>query len=543
MLPRFISPPSSLPAGSQVWAYLRDSGGEGQDRSVQRQRDEVRAYARQHHLSVVRWFVDEARSGGSVAGRDDFASMIDAISGGERPDGILLWNYARFARNLEEAAYYKAMIRKHGVIIHSLTDPIPEGIWERAIETLIDISNEEKRRQTSRDVKSELRKLVLEHGAMPGTPPRGFMREPLPPMPNPRTGKTRVLHRWTPDPGLVPVVQRAFEMRARGASLAEIQKQTRLYGSINSWRTFFSNPIYKGLLIYGDLRIPDYCTPVVTPELWEAANLVGRQRARPQAKSPHNPRRVNSSYILSGLVYCQECGAPVNGKGVKHWPYYTCSRRVRRRDCFARRMPARALEEGVITALLENVLTLENMIAMQTRMKTHYEKAQDVNKTERRALDRQLATVKKEITNLTRAIGERGHSKALLDALDQAEIRKTEIEIQLAALRESMKPLPEYTPLSMAELAEQLRADLTGDDEGVKRNLLRALITRIVAHRTDDKIEAVVYYIPPQNANTPGNARGGGQLGQRGSAPTGSATVDLIQVNIPVKKHKAPLRA
>ena len=45
------------------------------------------------------------------------------------------------------------------------------------------------------------------------------------------------------------------------------------------------------------------------------------------------------------------------------------------------------------------------------------------------------------------------------------------------------------------------------------------MISRIIAKRTDDKIMAAVYYIPPQQAITPGESGGNGELGLRGSAP------------------------
>jgi len=39
-----------------------------------------------------------------------------------RPNGIITWNYARFARDLDDSQYYKATLRKGGIVIHSLND-------------------------------------------------------------------------------------------------------------------------------------------------------------------------------------------------------------------------------------------------------------------------------------------------------------------------------------------------------------------------------------------------------------------------------------
>jgi DNA invertase Pin-like site-specific DNA recombinase len=75
-MPDYLPPPTALKAGSTVWAYLRDSGGPSQGESIERQRDEISNYCTRHSLQLVHVFVDEARSGGSADGRDDFSRMI-----------------------------------------------------------------------------------------------------------------------------------------------------------------------------------------------------------------------------------------------------------------------------------------------------------------------------------------------------------------------------------------------------------------------------------------------------------------------------------
>ena len=70
-------PPSTLLPGSIVDTYLRDSGNEKQDRSVQSQLMEVQAYCQAHQL-VLRHIYKDTRSGKSIVGRKDFERMIDA---------------------------------------------------------------------------------------------------------------------------------------------------------------------------------------------------------------------------------------------------------------------------------------------------------------------------------------------------------------------------------------------------------------------------------------------------------------------------------
>lgn len=60
-----LPPPSTLPPGSIVDSYRRDSGGMRQGQSTDQQLTEIEAFCRQHNLVHRHRFVDEARSGGS----------------------------------------------------------------------------------------------------------------------------------------------------------------------------------------------------------------------------------------------------------------------------------------------------------------------------------------------------------------------------------------------------------------------------------------------------------------------------------------------
>src|SRR5690242_14757976 len=139
----YIAPPSNLPPGSIVDSYTRDSGGARQDRSVPQQHGEIDAYCAKWGLTLRHRFSDVAESGGSTVGRDDFNYMVDFYeTKSNRPTGLLLWNYARFARDIDDSQLNKIVIRRWGVVIHSLNDQVPEGRPGRIMEFLIDVGNE-----------------------------------------------------------------------------------------------------------------------------------------------------------------------------------------------------------------------------------------------------------------------------------------------------------------------------------------------------------------------------------------------------------------
>lgn len=200
----YLPPPSTLPPGSIVDSYRRDSGGPRQDKSTDQQLDEITAYCQKYNLIHRNKFVDAAKSGGSTTERDSFNKMLRIYEDkAQRPDGLLLWNYARFARDIDDSQLNKIIIRRWGIAIHSLNDQIPEGDYGRFIEFFIDMANEEKRKQTSIDAKRGLRDLVQNYGCVPGVPPVGFQHKPVQ-IGQRRDGSNHVAHRWDPDPDFIP---------------------------------------------------------------------------------------------------------------------------------------------------------------------------------------------------------------------------------------------------------------------------------------------------------------------------------------------------
>lgn len=505
----YLPPPSSLPKTSIVDCYIRDSGGDRQDQSTHQQLAEIQSYCLQHGLILRHHFIDEARSGGSTAGRDDFNRMIDLYRHpDQRPRGLLLWNYARFTRDLDDAIYYKALLRNRGINVHSLTDPIPEGQYGRIIEFFIDISNEEKRRQTSTDAKRGLRDLVLKHGCVPGTPPRGFMRQPVK-IGTRRDGASHTAHRWVPDPDLIPRVKLAFQLKAAGASLAQIHKETKLYTGINGYKALFTNQLFIGILQFGDLTIENYCKPVIDMKTWNAVQK--RIETHSQAKyDRHHPRRAHTPYVLSGLVFCGECGSPMSANTVSGGQRgrneaYRCSRAKRRAGCTASRIGRRKLETAVFDTLNQYILipdVLEEMFTIEARSIDHIENRKETQLATLHAEKKKLAS---QIANLTRAIADKGHSEALLNRLTQLESQRAQINTEIRELEAlHIVKSPPLTRDQIVALSKTMQEKLTLSLPEQIRTILLDFVHEIRVHKNDqDQIEGTITYYLPSGSSPP----------------------------------------
>jgi site-specific DNA recombinase len=528
MTSRYFPPPASLTPNSIVDTYLRDSGGEKQDRSVDSQLTEVKAFCQHHGLTLRHIYADKARSGKSIVGRERFDQMIAEIDVGlDLPHGLIIWDYARFARNTKDAVYNIALIENKGVVVHSLTDDIPDSEYRDLIRFVKHMGNENERKKNSAAVKREMRQLVREHGAMFGrTPPRGFKREPLPPIRNERTGELRQLHKWVPDPEMVPLVKRAFEMRAAGETVSRIRTATGLYSTPRGFTEFFKNKLYIGVMEFGDIVIPNYCEPIIDSKTWDEVQRLSLRKRIPRENRDH-PRRVASSFLLSGLIHCQECGSPMSAYSMNGYDYYVCARRKAKHTCNSRRIPRSPIETEVIRQLEEHMLTLEHLLLVQAEIQNAWALHANDHMESRREIDKRLATVRKKIKNITDAIEEHGSSKSLIKALDNLELQEADLRAEQTRLDEIRTP-HEYTRPQLAEIAEQIKQDLHSPDIAQRRAVLRGVVERILAKRTDTTILGVMQCIP---LNYKGNAT---------VPPWGHASLTLFELTIPVTPRKAP---
>jgi DNA invertase Pin-like site-specific DNA recombinase len=465
MADHYSPPPPGLPAGARVWAYLRDSGGPSQERSVDQQEKEVTAYCKRHKLMLVKIFRDVARSGGSVIGRDQFMSMIELSEEEDaRPQAILIWNFARFARDLIDSNYYKATLRKRGILIHSLTDQIPaDDFAAQLMEMFIDLSNQEKRRQTSRDVKRGLKDLVRQ-GYSPGIPPRGYVAVKVA-IGEKRDGMPRVVSKWEPDPVLAEYVRIAWQLRAQGKSYQEITRATRgkLYTGTNSWHAFFRNKAYLGIGKSGDLEVPDHHEPLITQEVWDAVQkLYGPTQTRGRKGSLHHPRRVGNPTILSGFTYCLECGAMMThspGNRNHPWLHYICGTKDRHGvgACSSRRIGAINAERQILDSVLNQVLTADYLAEAIAETKKQLDSTAEIGrqiKAAARRLEELEITIQRNLNTI-----ERTGSAAAQERLQQRESEKAQTKNELKQLQLQLATAQtEITPEAMVIILAAWRA-------------------------------------------------------------------------------------
>lgn len=497
-----INSTSPFKPNAHVAAYLRDSGGDEQDLSVAQQESVVTAWCTSNHLVLAKIYRDIASPGSSVVGRADFLRMIsDLRSPGSNLQGIIIWKYSRFSRDIDDAQFYKADLRRRGLIIHSLNDQIPDGLNGRFFESALDWMNAKFLEDLSIDVKRGLHHLVKEYGCVPGTPPFGFIRQPVD-LGKRRDGSPHIGHRWVPDPTLIPSIQLAYQLKAAGIPLLQILKQTGIpYSRPAQLSQMFKNKLYKGVLVFGDLEIQNYCQPVVDENTWSVCqprHLAGDQPGL-------HPRRVNSSYLLSGLIHCT-CGAPLIGETITNrrqnttFHYYACNNRRQSSGaiCHARPLPKEAIEAIIINELAEYILEPTNLVAILSHdQQTESSRVAELE-GQRKALLKQLQVTGQRLSRIADTIADAGPLPNLIEKNRSLLAHQVEIETELARLtdRIASRTLPTEEIL---ENAQVIRAALLGGPDDLKRNTLRAMVQSITAERVGNTISGVIAFFMPMS--------------------------------------------
>jgi predicted site-specific integrase-resolvase len=112
------------------------------DLSISAQLKALREYAARNGYTVIKEFVDEAESGRSTA-RPAFREMISIARMKHPPfQLILVWKLSRFARNREDSIIYKSLLRKQGIQIVSINEPIEDTPTGRLMEGIIEVIDE-----------------------------------------------------------------------------------------------------------------------------------------------------------------------------------------------------------------------------------------------------------------------------------------------------------------------------------------------------------------------------------------------------------------
>jgi DNA invertase Pin-like site-specific DNA recombinase len=308
-------------------AYIRVSDERQDEYSPDSQLKKIREYAAKEGYMIPDEYVfyDDGISGKSVKRRDDFNRMIALAKEKTHPfDVIYVWKFSRFARNQEESMVYKNLLRKKGVTVVSVSEPIPEGHFGSLIERIIEWTDEYYLVNLSAEVMRGMTEKAS-RGEPTCAPPFGYIMRDGKYFPDEESGKANI-------------VREVFTLYANGVKQREIalvlaNKGIRTkYGKApenrwvdymlhNScyigkirWCTDGTKAVSKRKLDNENIMVVDgHHEPLISMELWDKVQkmLDAQKKAYPKHARQFQP----IDHLLKGLVRCSACGGTLAVSG------------------------------------------------------------------------------------------------------------------------------------------------------------------------------------------------------------------------------------
>ena len=158
-------------------AYIRVSTEDQTEYSPDAQLRELREYASSHNMILDDRFVyaDEGISGRKADKRPAFQEMIRTAKLKDHPfDVILVHKFDRFARSREDSVVYKSMLKRCGVDVISIKEPLAEGSYSGVMEAIYESFAEAYSINLGTEVKKGMTEKAR-RGEIQTAPPYGYM--------------------------------------------------------------------------------------------------------------------------------------------------------------------------------------------------------------------------------------------------------------------------------------------------------------------------------------------------------------------------------
>ena len=483
-------------------AYARFSSDLQREESIEAQTRAIQKYCDDNGFVLLTVFADRGISGTSDK-RPEFQKMISTATKGD-VDAVIVHKLDRFARNRYDSAFYKNILKKNNVKLISVLENLQDSPESVILESVIEGMNEYYSLNLSREVRKGLQENALECKVTGGPPALGYSVD--------RNTQKYIINKYEAE-----AVRLIFRMYLEGYSYTEIidtlnNKGYRTRRGIpfakNSLYAILRNERYTGVYIYvkdstknpkgkyvrhGEydpdavIRIPGGIPAIISEDDFHRVQAKMKERQHKAAKFS-----AKQEYLLSGKVYCGECGSPYAGNSRKPRPdhplyiSYKCTRRNQSDTKCNNPEINRDKLERLVLERLSGVLFNPDVIPRLVEQYNEYIAEKTGSVRERMlALQTELRDVERKITNTVNLMIETG-SAAFKDKLNELEQSKEKLLFELTEAEAALKQetFSEKQICKLFHIAEQ---QLKNGTLANRRLVIDQYINKIIIY--PDKIE------------------------------------------------------
>ncbi len=284
--------------------------------SLETQERQAKEYADRQGLNLLKVFIERGESA-KTANRTEFNKALAFCSDKKnKVSYFIVYKLDRFARNQDDHVTVRAFLKRCGVELRSVTEPIDETPIGRAMEGVLSVFAEFDNNVRTERTKGGMLERVKQ-GVWVWTEPLGYYR--------PAKGSN-----IAPEQSIAPLILLAFEEYAKGTYtykslckfLADRGLRTksgkRIYGQL--LEHIIKNPVYCGVInVWGEHE--GKFEAIVSKELFYKCQKGYKESAHLAPRFANNPL-----FPLRGCL-CEICrssitGSSSTGRKGKKYPYY-----------------------------------------------------------------------------------------------------------------------------------------------------------------------------------------------------------------------------
>lgn len=305
-----------------VLAYARVSTKEQAEKglSIPAQLKAIRSYAKAHSFRVVEEFADLGESA-KTADRPEFRKMIKRCQKDKTIDAVIVHKIDRFSRNNIDFFAYKAILKKEGIKLHSVSENIeetPSGEFiENVLVAMAQFYSSNLAEETLKGLKEK-----FSRGEWPILAPIGYknIRD--------EKGHSTVIE----DKGTSYFIKQMFKLFATGQySLGSLSKEMGNRGlktkngkllSHEQIKRILRNKFYIGKMRMWNKELRGKHKPLIDETHFNQVQNILTERKITQDKWQKR------DFLLRGLVYCQNCNRRLTAEVHPRGDYYRCQSSV-----------------------------------------------------------------------------------------------------------------------------------------------------------------------------------------------------------------------
>ncbi len=455
-------------------AYIRVSDERQDEYSPDSQLKLINEYAKKNGYYVPQEYIfyDDGISAKTAKKRPEFNRMIALAKEKNNPfEAILVWKFSRFARNQEESIVYKNILRKKGVQVISISEPIIDSPFGELIERIIEWMDEYYLINLSTEVKRGMLEKASRGEAM-CAPAIGYDLVGKKYVPNSRADYVKQIFKDY----LNGIPMRQIAIKYSDAGLTT-RKGNPL--EVRTIQYMLYNPVYIGKIRWstGDnifsksrnfddpniLTVDGEHEPIIDTDTWNAVqNKLKKQK---EMYGKYQRTEQPCEWMLKGLLRCGNCGSTLVKSQTN---YVQCHRYNKGRDCTVSHcINIKKVDETVVAALQDCVKNCRFNIEPreeQQSVTTDY-----------------AAMIKREQTKLDRA---KEAYLAGIDTVDEYKANKADITKAIAAI-EKQRSETVAKKIDIKEFSKKVEEVLSivtdsAQSTDAKNKALRSILSKVV---------------------------------------------------------------